>query len=90
LNLQPAMLVQALNICFLTGKSTQFATLAIVGGVPASQWIATLPFAAVATAGALYGVRVRSRIDALTYRRWLVRALLAIALVLCVQYVLGR
>jgi uncharacterized membrane protein YfcA len=90
LNLQPAMLVQALNICFLTGKSTQFATLATAGGVPAAQWLATLPFAAVAAAGALYGVRVRSRIDAHAYRRWLVRALLAIALVLCVQYVLAR
>jgi uncharacterized membrane protein YfcA len=88
LNLQPTMLVQALNICFLTGKSTQFATLATAGGVPAGQWLATLPFAAVAAGGALYGVRVRSRIDAPTYRRWLVRALLAIALVLCVQYVL--
>ena len=80
------MLVQALNICFLTGKSTQFATLATAGGVPTAQWMATLPFAVVAAAGALYGVRVRSRIDAPTYRRWLVRALLAIALVLCAQY----
>ncbi len=88
LSLQPTMLVQALNICFLTGKSTQFATLATAGGVPATQWIETLPFAAVATAGALYGVRVRGRIDASTYRRWLVRALLVIALVLCVQYIL--
>jgi uncharacterized protein len=90
LNLQPTTLVQALNICFLTGKSTQFAMLATAGGVPAAQWVATLPFAVVAAAGALYGVRVRSRIDAPTYRRWLVRALLAIALVLCVQYALER
>jgi uncharacterized protein len=89
LNLQPTTLVQALNICFLTGKSTQFATLATVGGVPAAQWLSTLPFAAVATAGALYGVRMRSRIEAAAYRRWLVRALLAIALILCVQYILG-
>jgi uncharacterized membrane protein YfcA len=87
LSLQPTMLVQALNICFLTGKSTQFATLATAGGVPAAQWIETLPFAAVAAAGALYGVRVRGRIDAPTYRRWLVRALLAIALILCGQYI---
>ena len=86
LSLQPSTLVQALNICFLTGKSTQFATLATVGGVPPAQWIATLPFAVIAAAGALYGVRIRSRIDAPTYRRWLVRALLAIALVLCAQY----
>jgi hypothetical protein len=31
---------------------------------------------------------VRSRIEAGAYRRWLVRALLAIALILCVQYAL--
>jgi uncharacterized protein len=86
LSLQPTTLVQALNICFLTGKSTQFATLTIAGGVTAAQWAFTLPFAAIAAGGALYGVRVRNRIEAATYRRWLVRALLAIALVLCVQY----
>jgi uncharacterized membrane protein YfcA len=86
LSLQPATLVQALNICFLTGKSTQFATLTIAGGVSAAQWLVTLPFAVIAAGGALYGVRVRNRIEAVTYRRWLVRALLAIALVLCAQY----
>ncbi|MGZ8269483.1 MAG: sulfite exporter TauE/SafE family protein, partial [Burkholderiales bacterium] len=68
---QPAIIVQALNICFLTGKTTQFATLATAGGVTATQWAVTLPLAAVAAAGALYGIRIRSRIDAPTYKRWL-------------------
>jgi uncharacterized membrane protein YfcA len=86
LSLQPAMLVQALNICFLTGKSTQFATLTIAGGVSAAEWGVTLPFAVIAASAGLYGVQVRNRIEAATYRRWLVRALLAIALVLCVQH----
>lgn len=83
---QPTMLVQALNICFVTGKSTQFITFASAGAVTATQWLVTLPLAVVAVAGALYGIRIRERIDAETYRRWLRGALLVIALVLCAQY----
>lgn len=83
---QPTLLVQALNICFVTGKTTQFITFAAVGGVSATQWLATLPLALVAIAGSLYGIRIRDRIDAATYRRWLRGALFAIAFILCVQY----
>ena len=86
IGVQPTMLVQALNICFVAGKSTQFATLATAGGVPAAQWLATLPLAAVAAAGALYGVRIRARIDASTYKMWVKGALFAIAIILCAQY----
>ena len=86
LGVEPAMFVQALNICFITGKTTQFATLTAAGGVTATQWLLTLPLAIVAAAGALYGIRVRDRIDAQTYRRWLKGALFAIALILCAQY----
>ena len=86
LGLEPVMLVQALNICFLVGKATQFTTLATTGGVPAVQWLATLPLVALAVAGAFYGTRVRARLDAAAYRRWLKRALFAIAVLLCGQY----
>ena len=37
LALPPPALVQALNICFITSKTTQFATLAAAGGVTATQ-----------------------------------------------------
>ena len=84
--LPPVMLVQALNICFLTGKSTQFATLATTGGVPFLQWAATVPLAVIAAAGTLYGIRVRNRIDAATYRVWLKYALFAMAIILAGQY----
>jgi uncharacterized protein len=87
IGVQPTMLVQAMNICFVVGKSTQFATLATVGGVPAAHWLATLPLAAVAATGALYGVRIRDRIDAATYKRWVKFALFAIAVFLVAQYV---
>lgn len=89
IGVQPTLFVQALNICFLTGKTTQFATLASAGGVTAMQWAITLPLAVVAAAGAGYGIRIRSRIDAPTYRRWLRGALFAIALILVAQYVYG-
>jgi uncharacterized membrane protein YfcA len=86
LGLHTEMLVQALNICFLVGKATQFATLAATAGVPTAQWLATTPLIALSTAGAWYGIKVRSSLDAATYRKWLKRALFAIALLLCAQY----
>ncbi len=86
LALPPTALVQALNICFITSKTTQFATLAAAGGVTATQWLSTLPLAVVSVTALLWGVRVRGNVDAATYRRWLKRALFAIALVLLAQY----
>jgi uncharacterized membrane protein YfcA len=87
IGVHPGIFVQALNICFLTGKSTQFVTLAAAGGVTAAQWLVTLPLAAVAATGAWYGVKIRDRIDAPTYKRWMRAALLAIAVILIAQYI---
>lgn len=86
LGLAPAMLVQALQICFVIGKATQFSVLTVYGGVTAAQWLATLPLIAVAVAASYGGTRVRDRIDAETFRIWVKRALLVIALVLLAQY----
>jgi uncharacterized membrane protein YfcA len=86
LGLAPAMLVQALNICFLVGKTTQLSILATRGGVGLDEWLSTLPFVAIGVAGSFTGVRIRSRIDAEVFRRWVKRALLVIALVLIAQY----
>lgn len=85
ISVQPTMLAQALNICFFTGKSTQFLTLATVGGVTATQWAMTLPLAVIAASGTVYGIRVRNRIDAATYKRWLRGALWVIAAILVAQ-----
>lgn len=90
LGLAPAVLVQALNLCFFVGKSTQFATLATTGGVEAAQWLATLPLAVIATITVVYGMRVRRRLDAATYRAWLKRALFAMAIILCAQFLYGK
>jgi uncharacterized membrane protein YfcA len=89
LGLAPAILVQALNICFLVGKSTQFTTLVAVGGIGASQWLATLPLVMVATFTVVYGMRVRSRLNAAAYRLWLKRALFVMAVFLLLQYAYG-
>ena len=86
LGVTPAALVQGLNLCFLTGKATQFATLASAGGVEAIQWLATLPMAAAASLGTVAGVKIRNRIEAQTYRTWLKRALFVMALILLGQF----
>jgi hypothetical protein len=86
LGLTPAMLVQALNLCFLVGKTTQFTVLATYGGVGMSEWQATLPFVAIGVAGSFIGVRIRNRIDAVSFRVWVKRALFVIALGLLGQY----
>ena len=85
IGVQPALLAQALNICFFTGKSTQFLTLASAGGVTATQWAMTLPLAVIAATGTVYGIKVRNRIDAATYKRWLRGALWVIAGILVAQ-----
>lgn len=85
IGLAPAALVQGLNICFITGKTTQLVVLSAAGGVSAGTWLATLPLAAVGALTTLYGANIRSRIDAATYRRWLKYALGAIAFMLLAQ-----
>lgn len=86
LGLAPAVMVQALNICFLVGKTIQFGVLTTRGGISFAQWAATLPFALAAVAGFFIGLRIRHRIDALAFRTWVKRALFVVALVLLAQY----
>jgi uncharacterized membrane protein YfcA len=51
------------------------------------HWLVTLPLAVIATIASLYGSRVRSRIDGETYRLWMRRMLLTMALILLTQVV---
>ena len=78
--------VQVLNLCFTVGKPTQMVILTVEGGVTWTQWAMTLPFAAIATITTIIGIKNRDRIDAKTYRRWLLRLLFVIALVLVIQF----
>ncbi|MBC7780448.1 MAG: TSUP family transporter [Proteobacteria bacterium] len=87
LGLAPAAMIQGFNICFAPGKATQFVTLTMLGGVSVWQWVATIPLALVAVVAQHQGIRVRGSIEPATYRVWLRLALLAMALVIVVQYV---
>ena len=86
LGLAPAVMVQALNICFLVGKTIQLSVLTARAGVAPAEWAATLPLAAAGIAGLFIGLRVRHRIDAQIFRLWVRRFLLAIGLALLGQY----
>lgn len=86
LGLAPVALVKALNLCFMTGKTTQLTTLAATGEVTAAVWFSTLPLCVIGIAFSLGGTRIRNRVDAATYRRWLKLALGAMALILFGQF----
>jgi uncharacterized membrane protein YfcA len=86
ISLPPLLLVPAMNISFFTGKATQFATLAASGIAAPSLWLLTLPLVIVATVASLLGTRVRSRIDGETYRRWMRRMLMAMVVILLLQF----
>ncbi|MCC7487264.1 MAG: sulfite exporter TauE/SafE family protein [Burkholderiales bacterium] len=90
LGLAPGAMVQAMNICFLVGKSTQFIVLTARGGVGAAQWLETIPFAVIGAAASFTGARLRGRIDAPTYRAWVKRALYVISIALLAQYAWSR
>lgn len=86
LGLTPAALVKALNLCFFTGKSAQLWTLMATGNVAAFTWLAMLPLSVVGIATLLVGMRIRDRVDAITYRRWLKVALVVMAAILFAQF----
>ena len=86
LGIAPAQTVQALNLCFAFGKGTQVATWAASGALTPQAWV-FIGILTVPAVAALYGgMRVRDRIDALTYRRWLRMALWVMAALLLGQF----
>ncbi|HEX2565356.1 MAG TPA: TSUP family transporter [Burkholderiales bacterium] len=86
LGLAPVALVQALNLCFSFGKSTQVAAWALSGAIAPADWAAIGAFCVPSVAALFAGMRLRSRIDAETYRRWLRKALGVMALLLIGQF----
>jgi uncharacterized membrane protein YfcA len=87
LGLAPTQMVQALNLCFTAGKATQVATWAAAGAMTPALWMAVAAFTVPSVAALFAGMRVRSRIDAATYRRWLRAALWVMALLLIGQFI---
>ncbi|MEK7231178.1 MAG: sulfite exporter TauE/SafE family protein [Pseudomonadota bacterium] len=86
LGLSPALMVQAMQLCFMVGKATQFTVLTLHGGVSSAQWLATLPLCIIAVVAGAAGARMRGRIDAAMFRKWVKRALWVIAFALLAQY----
>jgi hypothetical protein len=84
----PQQIVQTLNLCFSVGKGSQVATLAASGAL-SGAWATVAGLSVPAVAALAIGMRVRSRIDAQTYRRWLRRALWVMAFVLLAQFARG-
>jgi uncharacterized membrane protein YfcA len=82
----PSQIVQTLNLCFSLGKGTQVATLAAAGALSSPTWLAVAGLSVPAVAGLFGGMRVRERIDAETYRRWLRKALGVMAILLLLQF----
>jgi uncharacterized membrane protein YfcA len=87
LGLAPAQMVQALNLCFTAGKGTQVATWAAAGAMSPALWMAVAAFTLPSVAALFAGMRVRSRIDAATYRRWLRAALWVMSVLLIGQFI---
>lgn len=86
LGLGPLVLVQTLNFCFTFSKGAQVATWAASGLIGPSTWIAVAMLAAPSLAAFYWGARIRERLDADTYRRWLRGALWAMAAMLVLQF----
>jgi uncharacterized membrane protein YfcA len=78
-------MTQALNLCFLGGKTMQAITLALAGEIRISSALANIPLTLVALAGLYAGGHIQRRFSARTYTAILRWVLLAIAITLFAQ-----
>lgn len=85
LGLAPLAMTQILNLCFISGKITQAATLAFAGHMGVQVLLASVPLCLVAAAGLALGMRIQSRIHPQFYRKAVKIIMLAIALALLGQ-----
>ena len=85
LGLATMAMVQLFNLCFLSGKVAQLGTFGLMGVIDASLLVETLPLIVAAGASLWVGMRLRARIKAATYRRWLRGTLAVVAVLLCGQ-----
>lgn len=86
LRVPPLVLVQAINLAFLLGKSTQAATFAAFGLLPMSLVLLSLPLGVMALIGLRSGMWLRERFSADAYRGWLRGLLWVLAVLLVVQF----
>ena len=86
MGLTPVTLIQVLNLCFLTGKTTQVAALT-AGGIPVMAWIAAAPLAIAALLPFRLGIQARERANIAAYRRWLRAFLSLMAFLMIARFV---
>lgn len=86
IGLGPQQVVQAINFSFVFSNGARVATWAASGAMPPALWAFAAALILPALATLFLGMRVRERIDAATYRRWLRGALWVMAGVLVLQY----
>jgi uncharacterized membrane protein YfcA len=82
----PLQVVQAVNFSFVFSNGARVATWAASGALSPGLWAFAAALIVPAVATLFLGMRVRERIDAATYRRWLRGALWVMAAVLVFQY----
>lgn len=80
------MLIQALNLSFLLGKSTQAATFAVLGVLTVGPMLLSLSLVLFAVSGLRAGMWFRDRIAPERYRGWLRRLLWVLAGLLVLQF----
>jgi uncharacterized protein len=90
LGLAPAVMIQLLNLCAISGKVTQVVQLSMLGLFSTTTLLAILPLAGTAFLALLPGLWLQRRIDAKTYGRAIRMFLAAMVLGLLLQVVLGR
>jgi len=79
--LPPLALTQVLNLCFITGKTIQAATLSLAGPGILPLLAASLPLTVLAIAALLLGIRLQKRMSPDAYSR-ILRATLAAFVIL--------
>ncbi len=82
---EPKSAVVGLNFCFLLGKIVQLALFIDDGAFQSAEIFQHTPLLFFALAALWSGINLRKKITAFTWRNWLKKALLIIALVLIVQ-----
>jgi uncharacterized protein len=85
LELPPVALTQMLNLCFLTGKTIQAATLSLAGPGSLPLLVASLPLTVLAIAALLVGIRLQKRISPVVYSKILRATLIAFVVLLTSQ-----
>lgn len=80
------VVVQAINLDFLLGKSTQAATFAVLGVLTPTLLLFSLPLGVMALAGLRSGMWLRDRFSADSYRGWLRGLLWFLCALLVVQF----